>query len=211
MLLRKNLSSSGRDGITVGIHAIHPKSRGYVKITSSNPETLPQVDPKYLDFPDDFKLLLEAIRLTEELSRTPSFKAINGQFESPINECSEYKFRSEDYWRCYVSFRAFSLGHVVGTCKMGRIDDNTTVVGSRLRVKGIKRLRVADASVIPEVTSGGVYATTIMVGEKVSDMIKQDNNIEPSINSNNKVRHSHFLTVCFTIVGVKILIFDRLV
>ncbi|KAJ8321795.1 hypothetical protein KUTeg_000266 [Tegillarca granosa] len=156
---KKNLSSSGRDGITVGIHAIHPKSRGYVKITSSNPETLPQVDPKYLDFPDDFKLLLEAIRLTEELSRTPSFKAINGQFESPINECSEYKFRSEDYWRCYVSFRAFSLGHVVGTCKMGRIDDNTTVVDSRLRVKGIKRLRVADASVIPEVTSGVLPST----------------------------------------------------
>ncbi|TIX38648.1 MAG: choline dehydrogenase, partial [Mesorhizobium sp.] len=73
----------------------------------------------------------------------------------------------------YIRREAMSVWHPAGSCKMG--NDNMAVVDSRLRVRGLERLRVIDASIMPVVTSGNTNAPTIMIGEKGADMVRQDN------------------------------------
>lgn len=74
--------------------------------------------------------------------------------------------------KCMAQTLTATIYHPVGTCKMGAIDDPSAVVDPELRVKGVRRLRVADGSIMPEITSGNTNAPIIMIGEKVSDMIR---------------------------------------
>lgn len=88
--------------------------------------------------------------------------------------CEGITFDSDSYWECAVRALAVTLHHQTGTCRMGPKEDVGAVVDHRLRVHGIKNLRVADTSVIPVTLSAHTSAPSIMIGEKVSDMIKED-------------------------------------
>ncbi|KAG8212742.1 hypothetical protein J437_LFUL019710 [Ladona fulva] len=92
----------------------------------------------------------------------------------PIPTCAQWTFGSRDYWRCATQHLTLTIYHHVGTAKMGPSSDPTAVVDPRLRVKGIKGLRVADASIMPIIPSGHTNAPTFMIAEKAADMIKQD-------------------------------------
>ena len=83
-----------------------------------------------------------------------------------------YPIYSRPYMKCMAQTLTSTIYHPVGTCKMGPIEDPTTVVDPQLRVKGVKRLRVADGSVMPTITSGNTNAPIIMIGEKAADMIQ---------------------------------------
>ncbi|KAK9881928.1 hypothetical protein WA026_018122 [Henosepilachna vigintioctopunctata] len=87
--------------------------------------------------------------------------------------CEEYSFNSDKYWVCVLNHYATSLGHQVGTCKMGSHDDKDAVVDSNLLVRGIEGLRVVDGSIMPNVVAGHTNAVVFMIGEKASDMIKK--------------------------------------
>ena len=88
--------------------------------------------------------------------------------------CSQHEFRSDAYWECYIRQGMLTQFHPTSTCRMGPLNEQTTVVGLDLKVKGVKGLRVVDASVFPNVTSGNTNAPTMMVAEKAVDFILSD-------------------------------------
>lgn len=91
-----------------------------------------------------------------------------------IPGCHELEFLSDDYWACQAQHYTLTIYHPVGTAKMGPDDDPMAVVDPRLRVRGVRNLRVVDGSVMPLIVSGNTNAPIIMIAEKASDMIKED-------------------------------------
>lgn len=156
---------------------LHPTSRGNIRLNTESPLDSPLIDPNYLSDPRDVEVLLEGIRYAQRIANTSAFDVFNSQgAHQPSATLSKtYPMDSDDYWREAIRHFTLTQYHPVGTCKMGSLDDPNTVVDPRLRVKGVKNLRVADASIMPEVPSGNTNAPAIMIGEKASDMIKEDN------------------------------------
>ena len=150
-----------------------PRSVGTIRLKTADPFDYPLIDPRYLTDVRDVETYIKAIRLWEKYLATPSMKKIGATVEkSKLSICKQHAFQSDEYWACYVRHLAYTVYHPSGTCKMGRADDPTAVVDPQLRVRGIKRLRVADASIMPNVISGNTNAPTIMIAEKVADMIR---------------------------------------
>ena len=159
---------------------LHPKSVGEVRLnTTGSPLNPVIIDPNYLSHPDDLEVLLKGIRLSQRLANSSAFDVFReGELftdDEIVTDRCPYEFDSDEFWRCHMRQMTLTIYHPVGTCKMGRTSDPTTVVNSRLKVKGLKNLRVADASIMPEIVSGNTNAPCIMIGEKAADMIKEDN------------------------------------
>lgn len=153
----------------------HMNSKGSVRLRSTDPYDPPFMDPKYLSDPQDVKDFIAAIRIWEQFLQTPTMKSLGASPDQvKIKVCEQHEFRSDSYWECVVRHFALTVYHPCCTCKMGNVSENTTVVDSRLRVKGIESLRVVDTSVFPTETSGNTNAPTIMVAEKAADMILED-------------------------------------
>lgn len=164
-----------QESITFFPTVLKPKSIGRIELNSKNPMQAPAIYPEYLREDDDLKTMLRAIHFLEKMEETEIFKQVGLKIEPiPFTSCKTFKFKSEGYWRCILRNIATTLYHPVGTAKMGPVGDEEAVVDSRLKVHGIKGLRVIDASVMPEIVRGNTNAPTIMIGEKGADMIKED-------------------------------------
>jgi choline dehydrogenase-like flavoprotein len=145
---------------------IYPKSRGEVKLRNSDPEGAPIFDPHYLEHPDDIKLLVRAIRLGREIMSSSKMGGLLQEELAPgVHSQSDEALADE------VRLRATTVYHPVGTCRMGKDED--AVVDPLCRVRGIEGLRVADASIMPQITGGNTNAPCIMIGEKAAALIKQ--------------------------------------
>ncbi|XP_042857444.1 oxygen-dependent choline dehydrogenase-like [Penaeus japonicus] len=166
----------GREGFTIRPILVRPKSRGSVTLLSSDPRRPPAIDPNYLSHPDDVATLVNGIKFSLALGNTSDFARLYRAkfFEKALPGCEDQPYGSDRYWACYVRHMASSFLHFAGSCKMAPSSDPLGVVDSRLRVRGVKGLRVVDASVMPAVTSGNTNAPVIMIAEKASDMIKED-------------------------------------
>lgn len=161
------------EGFNFIVSITNPKSRGTVRLKSSDPFDYPLIDPQYLTDKRDVENFIGGIRLWERFMQTKTMKELGVDMnQMKLSFCSQHKFRSDDYWECFVRHLAITVYHHSSTCKMGADEDETAVVDSKLRVKGIKGLRVVDASVFPTVTSGNINAPVIMVAEKAADMIR---------------------------------------
>jgi choline dehydrogenase len=161
------------EGFNFIVSVTHPKSRGTLRLKSSDPFDYPLLDPQYLTDKRDVEDFIGGIRLWERFMQTKTMKELGVDMnQMKLSFCSQHKFRSDDYWECIVRHLALTVYHHSCTCKMGADEDETAVVDSKLRVKGIKGLRVVDASVFPAVTSGNTNAPVIMVAEKAADMIR---------------------------------------
>ncbi|KAK7496660.1 hypothetical protein BaRGS_00012067 [Batillaria attramentaria] len=161
-------------GISCFATMLLPDSVGTIRLRSTNPEDDPLIDPNYFDKPGDIEQVLYGVRECQALTTTPTMQKVGAKLvDKPVKAClAKHKYDTDDYWRCHIRSALLTLYHPVGTTKMGDVKDNTTVVDSQLRVKGIQGLRVADASVMPKLVAGNTNAPTIMIAEKAADMIR---------------------------------------
>ncbi|CAL7944274.1 unnamed protein product [Xylocopa violacea] len=154
---------------------LRPRSRGWIRLRSKDPLVHPDIHPNYFAHKEDVDILVDAIRIALRLSNTTSFQRFGSKPHLiPMPGCTMYPFNSDDYWECAIRHFTFTIYHPSGTCKMGPPSDPTAVVDPRLKVYGVKGLRVADASIMPNIVSGNPNAPVIMIGEKTSDIIKED-------------------------------------
>jgi choline dehydrogenase-like flavoprotein len=130
----------------------------------------PQIHPNYFSESYDLERLVHGCQLAQEIMAQPAFKPYLARKHMPGDEVATTG-DSLRYWRKH----AHAALHPVGTCRMG--SDELAVVDPRLRVKGLERLRVVDASIMPTLVSGNTNAACIMIGEKGSEMIQQDNRV----------------------------------
>lgn len=157
----------------VYVELLRPESSGEILLNSANPFDKPKIIPNYFEHDADSKTLIRGIQFVTNLLNTNTFKKHEAELvHIPFDDCDKLEYRSDDYWNCYLSHMATTVYHPVGTTKMGPDSDKEAVVDSKLRVKGIKGLRVIDASIMPKMVSANTNAAVIMIGEKGSDFIK---------------------------------------
>ena len=153
---------------TPSITNVRPTSRGSIKLKSSDTRVSPEIKMNYLSTDEDREIAGKALKITRNIvMNSKAYKEYEPEEYRPgihIKEDEELVKAGSDY--------AQTIFHPVGTCKMGH--DENAVVDDRLKVHGIENLRVVDASIMPNITSGNTNAPTIMIAEKASDMILDD-------------------------------------
>jgi choline dehydrogenase len=153
----------------ISVTLLRPKSRGHVALRSPDPADPPALHPRFLDNADDIDRLVAGIHVARQVLSAPAFAAARGNEIRPGAQVTS-RAGLVDYMRRNLA-TAF---HPVGTCKMGPRDDEMAVVDARLRVHGIAGLRVVDASIMPQVTSGNTNAPTMMIAERGAEFIRTD-------------------------------------
>ncbi|XP_033213791.1 glucose dehydrogenase [FAD, quinone]-like [Belonocnema kinseyi] len=169
-------SKSDENKFSIITVLLAPKSRGVIKLNITDPVWgSPLIYSGFLRVEEDLKRIIQGVRIASSIFNTETMKKYKYELdEIPLPPCDKITFNSNEYWDCVVRHLGISFYHAVGTCKMGPKEDSEAVVDPRLRVYGIKGLRVIDASVMPVVPRGNINAPTIMIAEKASDMIKED-------------------------------------
>lgn len=165
ILLDHGRKLSPYHGVSCHTCVLRPKSQGWVKLESINPLDPPLINPNFLDHEDDVKTLMAGVRMTSRIMAQSALAYYAHQEVDPVSHLNDAELENQ------IRQRADTVYHPVGTCRMGR--DESAVVDSQLRVKGIQGLRVVDASIFPTLIGGNTNAPTIMIAEKAADMIKQ--------------------------------------
>ena len=155
------------NGYSIGGKVLNPSSKGTVKLASGRYDAAPAIDHNYLSDADDVRRSIWGFRLGQRLGMTKAFEPYRVGYYLPENPMDD-DAAIEDFIRA----KGETLYHPTSTCKMG--NDDMAVVSDELKVYGINRLRVVDASVMPNVTRGNTNAPTIMIAEKAADMILED-------------------------------------
>ncbi|XP_077275914.1 LOW QUALITY PROTEIN: glucose dehydrogenase [FAD, quinone]-like [Temnothorax americanus] len=166
---------SSANGWTVLPILLKPKSRGRITLLASDVNVKPEIVPNYFDDPDDVRTMIAGIRIALRIGQTKTMQAFDSKLLNiTYTECNNYEYDSDAYWECVIRMLSTTLYHYCGTCKMGPSGDPTAVVDPRLKVIGIQGLRVADASIMPEIISGHLNIPVYMIADKAADMIKED-------------------------------------
>ena len=154
-------------GVTATVCQLRPESRGTIRVASPDPAAQPYIVSNYLAAEADRRVLLDGMKLVRTVVRQPAF-ARNVEAEHLPGP----GVTTDEDLMTYARQYATTVFHPCGTCKMG--EDAKAVVDARLKVRGLKGLRVVDASIMPTLISGNTNAPTIMIGEKAADMIRED-------------------------------------
>ena len=165
---RAMMSPDPFSAMLLGISNCSPRSRGSVHLRSSDPSSPPIIKPNYLSNESDVKDLLEGVKILRKLVKTESFRTVIGEEFRPGPQC-----QTDEQMIQHIKDTVWTVFHPSSTCRMGP-DPKSNVVDSNLKVYGIEGLRVADASIFPQLVCGNINAATIMVGEKASDLILKD-------------------------------------
>jgi choline dehydrogenase len=154
------------NAFTASVCNVRPTSRGSVHINSIDPEAPPVIAPNYLATEEDRKIAAESLRLTRKIVQSPALKPYSPEEYKPGAQ-----YQTEQDLIKAAGDIGTTIFHPVGTCKMGRADDPMAVLDSQLRVRGIHHLRVVDASAMPTITSGNTAAPTMMIAERVAELL----------------------------------------
>ena len=158
---------SAQSGMTCYAHPMRPESKGSIHVTAADPRQKPAIRFNFLSSPIDAELTVKAIRIARGIMTAPAMATLQVTEIAPGVDSTR-----DDEIIDWVKRSAETTYHPVGTCKMG--GDPMAVVDARLRVHGIAGLRVADASIMPTLTSGNTNAPSIMIGEKAAAMVLED-------------------------------------
>lgn len=151
-------------GYSIGGKVLNPTSKGTVSLASSNFKNAPLIDHNYMSTDDDVRRAIWGFKMTEKIGLTNAFKPYRTGYYLPKKSIKKDAAIAD-----FIRETGETLYHPTGTCKMG--NDEMAVVDNKLKVHGIKGLRVVDASIMPNVTRGNTNAPTIMIAEKAAEMI----------------------------------------
>ncbi|ODM89792.1 Glucose dehydrogenase [FAD, quinone], partial [Orchesella cincta] len=174
-LMRKYMEGlEEKDSFMVNVMLGRQRSRGEIKLASTDPLASPMMDPKYFSHPDDIRRLVDGINFTVQMvENTKAFRRIGTRLtKRHFPGCEKYELKTDLYYECYARHMTLTDYHQCGTCAMGYgSEDPKAVVDSKLRVLHAKGLRVVDASIIPEIPNGNINAAVIMIADKASEFI----------------------------------------
>jgi choline dehydrogenase len=153
-------------GFMANVTQMRPHSRGRVTLRTADPATPPIIQPNYLSDPRDIATLRAGTRILRDIFAQPAFDAVRGPETSPGPNT-----RSDTELDAWIAKTADTMYHPVGTCRMGNDTDVDAVVDAQLRVRGIQNLHVADASIMPNITSGNTNAPAILIGHRCADFL----------------------------------------
>ncbi|WP_342115665.1 GMC family oxidoreductase [Pseudoduganella sp. OTU4001] len=148
---------------TASVCNLRPTSRGHVRIASADSYAPPKIMPMYLSTDEDRHVAAAALNLTRKIVSAPALAKYR-----PLECRPGVQFRTDEELAVAAGAIGTTIFHPVGTCKMGRADDVSAVVDSDLRVRGVRGLRIADASIMPTITSGNTNSPVIMIAEKAA-------------------------------------------
>ncbi len=151
-------------GYSCHVCLLRPYSRGTVSLASGKESDAPLINPNFFNDSRDLETLIRGAKMTQNILNTPPLKKYQKREIYGV-----HGNLTDKEWEQHIRNRADTIYHPVGTCKMGK--DPLAVVNSSLKVRGLKNIRVADASIMPTITSGNTNAPTIMIGEKCASMI----------------------------------------
>ncbi len=154
-------------GFTAGAWQHRPESVGWVRARSTDVFENPEIQPNYLTDSMDIRVHLGGIRLLRRMLATPEMAPY-----TDVETLPGPTLQGDDELLDFARKNGSTTYHLVGTCRMGPAEDRSTVVNDRLQVHGLEGLRVADASIMPHMPSANTYATTMMIAEKGSDIIR---------------------------------------
>ncbi|MCM5682493.1 GMC family oxidoreductase N-terminal domain-containing protein [Schlegelella sp. S2-27] len=157
------------NAFTASVCNLNPTSRGFVRIRSPRLEDAPRIMANYLSTAEDRQVAADSLRVTRRIVEQPALQKYRPQEVKP-----GVQYQSDEELATLAGDIATTIFHPVGTCKMGRDDDDSAVVDARLRVRGVRGLRVVDASVMPTITSGNTNSPTLMIAERAAEWIVQD-------------------------------------
>lgn len=169
-------------GFQVHVGPMRTKSRGFIRVRSADSRENPRILFNYMSHPDDWTEFRACVRLTREVMQQKALEPFRAEEIQPGP-----KVETDDEIDAFIRQHCESAYHPTGTCKLGSADDPMAVVDPTCRVIGIDNLRVADSSIMPQVTNGNLNGPTLMIGEKASDHILgreplPPSNLEPWIN-----------------------------
>jgi len=159
----------GFPAFTASVCNLRPTSRGHVRLAVNDSYAPPKIVPNYLSTQEDRKVAADALSLTRRIVAAPAMAKYRPEEFKPGPH-----YRTQDELAEAAGLIGTTIFHPVGTCRMGRSDDPLAVVDSTLRVKGVDRLRVVDASIMPTITSGNTNSPTLMIAEKTAELIARD-------------------------------------
>ena len=154
---------------TASVCNLRPTSRGQVRLRSADPMAAPRIMPNYLATEEDRQVAADSIRLTRRIVAADALKRY-----SPVEYLPGPDYRSDEELAEAAGKVGTTIFHPVGTCKMGPASDPMSVVDHRLRCHKVPGLRIADASVMPTITSGNTNSPTLMIAEKAAAMMLED-------------------------------------
>ncbi len=154
-------------GFIASVCQLRPESRGFVRIKSADPGAPPAIAPRYLSSRHDCDTVVAGMKLLRQIMRQPAMRHYIAEERAPAPDCT-----SDADLLAFARATGSTVFHPTSTCRMG--SDAAAVVDERLRVRGIERLRVIDASIMPAVVSGNTNAAVVMIGEKGADLVLQD-------------------------------------
>ncbi|MCA6218493.1 GMC family oxidoreductase N-terminal domain-containing protein [Ideonella sp. B7] len=157
------------NAFTASVCNLNPSSRGRIQITSADPAAAPSILANYLSTEEDRQVAADSLRLTRRIAAMPALASYRPREVKP-----GIQYQSDEDLARLAGDIGTTIFHPVGTCAMGRDDDPQAVVDSRLRVRGLRGLRVADASVMPTITSGNTNSPTLMIAERAAGWIRAD-------------------------------------